>query len=72
MQAAERGKVCLHVPVFSRPNHNSKDRNYHSVYAQTEILRYKEDRLLSWIPKSLQMVTAAMKLKEAYSLDGKL
>ena len=23
-------------------------------------------------PKSLQMVTAAMKLKEAYSLDGKL
>ena len=23
-------------------------------------------------PKSLQMVTAAMKLKDAYSLDGKL
>ena len=25
-----------------------------------------------WSPKSLQMVTAAMKLKDAYSLKGKL
>ena len=30
-------------------------------------------RLLFWgAPKSLQMVTAAMKLKDAYSLEGKL
>ena len=28
--------------------------------------------LFFWIPKSLQMVTAAMKLKDAYSLEGKL
>ena len=28
--------------------------------------------LFSWAPKSLQMVTAAMKLKDAYSLEGKL
>ena len=27
---------------------------------------------LSWAPKSLQMVTAAMKLKDAYSLERKL
>ena len=27
---------------------------------------------LFWAPKSLQMVTAAMKLKNAYSLEGKL
>ena len=26
----------------------------------------------SWAPKSLQMVTAAMKLKDACSLEGKL
>ena len=26
----------------------------------------------SWAPKSRQMVTAAMKLKDAYSLEGKL
>ena len=28
--------------------------------------------LFPWTPKSLQMVTAAMKLKDAYSLEGKL
>ena len=28
--------------------------------------------LFPWAPKSLQMVTAAMKLKDAYSLKGKL
>ena len=27
---------------------------------------------ITWAPKSLQMVTAAMKLKDAYSLEGKL
>ena len=29
-------------------------------------------RLFSWGPKSLQMVTAAMKLKDTCSLEGKL
>ena len=29
-------------------------------------------RLSFWAPKSLQMVTAAMKLKDAYSLERKL
>ena len=28
--------------------------------------------LFSWVPKSLQMVTVAMKLEDAYSLEGKL
>ena len=28
--------------------------------------------LFSWAPKSLQMVTAAMKLKDTYSLEEKL
>ena len=28
--------------------------------------------LFSWAPKSLQMVTVAMKLKDACSLEGKL
>ena len=30
------------------------------------------DILFSWAPRSLQMVTAAMKLKDACSLEGKL
>ena len=29
-------------------------------------------RLFFWAPKSLQMVTAAMKLKDSYSLEEKL
>ena len=29
-------------------------------------------RLYFWAPKSLQMVIAAMKLKDTYSLEGKL
>ena len=28
--------------------------------------------LFLWVPKSLQIVTVAMKLKDAYSLEGKL
>ena len=28
--------------------------------------------LFFWAPKSLQMVTAVMKLKDAYSLEGKI
>ena len=28
--------------------------------------------LFFWAPKSLQMVTAAMKLKDVFSLEGKL
>ena len=32
----------------------------------------KSDRLFWGAPKSLQMVIAAMKLKDAYSLEGKL
>ena len=30
------------------------------------------ETVTSWAPKSLQMVIAAMKLKDAYSLEGKL
>ena len=31
-----------------------------------------KQNLFSWAPKSLHMVTAAMKLKDSYSLEGKL
>ena len=35
--------------------------------------QWKHCQTLFWgAPKSLQMVTAAMKLKDAYSLEGKL
>ena len=35
--------------------------------------QWKQCQTLSfWVPKSLQMVIEAMKLKDAYSLEGKL
>ena len=37
-----------------------------------ETVETVSDFLFFWAPKSLQMLTAAMKLKDAYSLEGKL
>ena len=37
-----------------------------------ETMEIVKDFILGGAPKSLQMVTAAMKLKDAYSLEGKL
>ena len=34
--------------------------------------QWKQCQTLFWAPRSLQMVTAAMKLKDAYSLEEKL
>ena len=44
------------------------------ILINTHILGNKgnNERLFSWAPKSLQMVTAVMKLKYAYSLEEKL
>ena len=40
------------------------------IYGET--VETLSDFILGGAPKSLQMVTAAMKLKDAYSLEGKL
>ena len=37
-----------------------------------ETMKTVKDFIFVGAPKSLQMVTAAMKLKDAYSLEGKL
>ena len=37
-----------------------------------ETLETVSDFIFFWAPKSLQMVIAAMKLKDVYSLEGKL
>ena len=40
---------------------------------QIDVEKWEQWQILfSWAPKSLQMVTAAMKLKDSYSLEGKL
>ena len=47
-----------------------------NIMASSSITSWQIDgetvSLFFWAPKSLQMVTAAMKLKDAYSLEGKL
>ena len=46
-------------------------RSYH--FMANKWRKYKQWKILFWgAPKSLQMVTAAMKLKDAYSLEEKL
>ena len=37
-----------------------------------ETMETVKDFFFPWAPKSMQMVAAAMKLKDAYSLEGKL
>jgi len=46
-----------------------------NIYSQGIVWSTNRFRILYdnyWAPKSLQMVTAAMKLKDSYSLEGKL
>ena len=56
--------VCIYIYIVS--------------HESGEILSYMGKQwkqcqtLFFWAPKSLQMVTAAMKLKDAYALEGKL
>ena len=53
-----------------------KQRSCHlvpSLHGKSMGKRWKQCQTLCfWAPKSLQMVTAAMKLKDAFSLEGKL
>ena len=45
----------------------------HITSQQIEGIKWKQWQILfSWAPKSLLMATAATKLKDAYSLEGKL
>ena len=47
--------------------------NFATVYYTMHWAEWKQcQTLFFWAPKSLQMVIAAMKLKDAYSLEGKL
>ena len=44
-----------------------------SLHGKYMVKQWKQCQTLNfWAPKSLQMVIAAMKLKDAYSLEGKL
>ena len=69
MKAKESGKVGLKLNIQKT-----------KIMASSAITSWQIDGetmetvtdVIFWAPKSLQMVTAAMKLKDAYSLEGKL
>ena len=54
--------------MWSVPLLNLESNGRTFMYILTVLLSVK----ITIVPKSLQMVTAAMKLKDAYSLEGKL
>ena len=69
MKVKENEKVDLKFNI-------QKLRSWHlvsSLHGKQMGKYWKQSQtLIFWAPKSLQMVTAAMKLKDAYSLEGKL
>ena len=65
----ERGKVGLKLNVQKTKIMASGPISSWQINGET--LETVTD-LFFWAPKSLQMVTAGMKLKDAYSLEGKL
>ena len=61
----ENGKVVLKLNIQKTKIMASGPINSWQIDGETEIL-------FSWASKSLQMVTAAMKLKDFFSLEEKL
>ena len=62
-------QILLHFSVFERYKINL-DFNI-ELEIDGETVETVSD-FIFWAPKSLQMMTTAMKLKDAYSLEGKL
>ena len=61
--------------VWLKAQHS--ENKYHGIWSLHFMVNSwgsngNSERLFSWAPKSLKMVTSAMKLKDAYSLERKL
>ena len=65
----ESAKVGLNLNIQKTKIMASGPITSWEIYGET--LETVSDSVF-WAPKLLQMVTAAMKLKDAYSLEGKL
>ena len=72
----ELKSIMMKVKGESESSTFRKLRSWHlvpSLHGKNMGKQWKQWLTLFWgAPKSLQMVTAAMKLKDAYSLEGKL
>ena len=61
----QKKKIMVSGPITSR------EIDGQTVETDGQTVETVSD-FIFWAPKSLQMVTTAMKLKDAYSLEGKL
>ena len=66
----ESEKVCLKLNIQKTKIMASGPITSWEIDGET--VETVSDYFFFWAPKSLQTVTAAMKLKDAYSLEGKL
>ena len=69
MKEESEKKNCLKTQHSKNKDHGMQ---FHHLVANRWGSNGNSDRLFSWSPKSLQMVTAAMKLKHDYSLQENL
>ena len=61
------------IKIAGRNINNLRYADDTTLMAESEEKEWKQCQTLFWgAPKSLQLVTACMKLKDAYSLEGKL
>ena len=70
LDESERGKWKSWLQTQHSKNEDHSIQSHHFM-ANRWGNNGNNDRLFSWAPKSLQMVTAAMKLKDAWSLEDK-
>ena len=71
MEVKEKSvKAGMKINIQKNKDHGIRS---HHFMANRWGINGNSDRLYFWVaPKSLQIVTAAMKLKDTYSLEGKL
>ena len=68
----ERGEQKCWLKAQHSENEDHGIWSHHFVENRWGNNGNSRESLFSWAPKSLQIVIAAMKLKDAYSLEGKL
>ena len=68
----ESEKVVLKLDIQKTKIMASGSITSRQIDGETEETVETVSDFIFWAPKSLQMVIAAMKLKDAYSLEGKL
>ena len=69
MKVKEESEIWLKTQHSKNENHGIQS---HYLMANRWRNNGNSDRLYSWAPKSLQMVPAVMKLKDACTLEKKL